>query len=892
MHWLSRWIRRAKLLSNRNRAEREMDDEMRFHLEMEIEELKKSGMSPEAARLEALRSFGGMERYKEEGRDARGTRLFEDLAQDLRYAVRTFRKSPGFTAVALLTLALGVGATTAIFSVVNAVLLRPLPYGAPESVVEIRVSWKDRPDGNLSPAEYLDFRDKLTVTSAVGVYGFGAFNITSDGEPERIRLAGVSTEVFSAFGVSPAFGRVFTLDEEVTGANVALLSDAFWRRRFSASPDVVGRTIILNDTTVEVLGVMPAGFQLPEDVVSGQRVAVYIPIGIDPMQVSNRGSHGLRGVARLKPGVTQAAGARAVERLAEWMVEEFPDGYPEEMQFRATAIPILETVVGSIRPALLVLLGAVGFVLLIVCANLANLLLSRADSRKREFALRAALGADRPRIVRQLLVESSALALGGGLLGLVLALWGTRLLIALRPPNIPRLDEISMDVRVLGFALGISLITGIAFGLLPAVQVSKAELVDSLKLGGRGLLGSRAGERSRRLLVVAEVAFALMLLAGAGLFTRSFLRLYNIDPGFRAENVLTVRISPPFNRYREEERITGFWRDLVRDLSEQPGIIAVGAVRNLPLATRLGDLNFEKEGEPVPEDQVSPSADWQTVTPGYFKAMGMSILRGRGIEASDDANAPGVVVINEETAKRYWPGEDPLGKRFLLGGGAGPGWVSIVGIVRNIQHNGLDAETKTQMYLAHQQFRSWGGGFPSYSMNLVVRTVAEPAAMAGVVRSSVRSVDPALPLGAFRVMEDVVSASVSQPRFVMSLLLAFSALAVVLAAIGIYGVLAYAVGVRTQEFGIRLALGAEASDVATMVVKGGLLLVAVGLAIGLSGALLVTRLLESLLYEIKPSDPVTLIGVSVILGVVALAACYIPAWRATRVDPMVALRAE
>ncbi len=892
MSWFERLVRRARILINRSEVERGMDEEMRFHIEMEIEERVRQGMSWEKARSEVLRSFGGVERYKEEARDARGVRYWEDLGQDLRYAFRTLRKSPAFTAVALLTLALGIGATTAIFTVVNAVLLRPLPYSEPDRVVQIRPSWTNQPDGNLSPAEYLDVRDKLAVASAMGSYAFGSLNITGDGEPERVSAGFVTAEVIPAFGVEPAMGRGFTQAEEEQGSLFVVLSDGFWRRRFGADPDILGATIIASDTTWEVVGVMPPGFALPEEIVSGQEMALYAPIGLEPSQVDNRGSHFLSGVARLKPGVSVEIGHDAVQRLGAWMVEEFPEDYPPDMRFEISALPISEQVVGNVRPALLVLLGAVGFVLLIVCANMANLLLARADSRRREFALRAAMGADRSRIVRQLLVESTALAAIGGLLGLGLARWGTDLLIALQPPNIPRLAEVSLDVRVLGFALAVSLFTGIAFGLLPALQISRARLAESLRQGGRGMVGNRSAERSRRILVVAEVAFALVLLAGAGLFTRSFLRLYNVDSGFRPENVLTTRISPAFSRYQEEERITGFYRELIRALSEQPGVVAAGAVKNLPLATRLGDLNFEKEGEPVPDDQVSPAADWQTVTPGYVQAMGLQLIRGRVIEEGDDAGSPGVVMINEEMARRYWPGEDPLGKRFLLGGGAGPGWVTIIGIVRNVQHNGLDAEVKTQMYMAHEQFRFWGSGSPVYAMNVVVRAAGEPAALTGVVRRTIRSLDPTLPMSAFRVMEDVVSASVSQPRLVMWLLLAFSGLAVLLAAVGIYGILAYAVSERTQEFGIRMALGASSAEVAMLVVKGGIVLVGVGLAMGLTGALLVTRLVQSLLYQVSASDPGTLIGVSLVLGAVALIACYVPARRATRVDPMVSLRAD
>ena len=885
-------VRRFGILLNREAAERDMADEMRFHIEQEQAELIRDGLSPEAARREALKRFGGVDRYKEEGRDARGVRFWEDIGRDVRYAARTLRKSPAFTAVALITLALGVGATTAIFSLVNAVLLRPLPYGEPERIVEITADFGGKTGRNLSPAEYLDLRDRLQVASQMGVYASGILNST-DGEPERLRTVWLSAEVIPAFGVSPALGRNFTREEEIDGAAVVILSDGFWRRRFGARADILGRTIRLNDEAAEVIGVMPPGFSLPEAIISGDDVSLYTPIGIDPAQVTDRGSHFLLAVARLRPGMTFAAGADAVRRLGEWMVEEYPDEYPADMRYTTRATPISQAVVGRVRPALLVLLGAVGFVLLIVCANMANLLLARSDARRRELALRAALGADRARIVRQLLVEAAVLALAGGVLGVVFSYGGIEFLLALRPPNIPRLDEVSVDFQVLGFALIISTLTGITFGLVPALHMSRGHLADSLRQGGRAVAGTRGGERTRRLLVVAEVAVALMLLAGAGLFTRSFLKLYNVDRGFSTGNVLSVRLSPPFQRYQGEKQILAFWSELQDEFSRQPGVIAASVVRNLPLATRQGDMSFEHEGQPVPAEQSKPASDWNVVTPGYFQVMGVPLQRGRVFENGDDADAPGVIVINEEMAHLFWPGVDPLGKRIRLGGEqTKPRWASVIGIVRNVTHNGLDAAPRPQMYFTHRQFRGWDSGSPLYSMSIVLKTEGDPRALTGTVRRSIRDADPQLPIGGFRTMDEVVSAAVSQQRFLMALLLAFSMLAVILAAVGIYGVLAYSVGERTQEFGVRLALGAKTADVAAMVVRGGLALVAVGLAIGLGGALIVTRLVSGLLFEVSPADPVTMIGVSLLLGLVALVACYVPAWRATRVDPVVSLRAE
>jgi putative ABC transport system permease protein len=893
MSWIQRIKRRASLLLNLDRVEGLMDEEMRLHLELETEDLVRQGLSREEARRQALKNFGGVERFKEEARDARGVRLWQDLLQDVQYAFRGLRRSAGFTAVALTTLALGIGATTAIFSIVNAVLLQPLPYPDADRVFRIAADFDGKTDRNLSPAEYLDLRDGLEAASHFGAYGFGAVNVIGDAEAERVRVAFLSEGVLPAFGVVPARGRNFTRAEEVEGSSLVLLADEFWRRRFAGDPNIVGRTIVVSDNTAEVIGVIPPGFALPEDIVSGQPVAMFAPIGINPADVTDRGNHFLRGVGRLRPGVSFEAGAEAVSRSGELMVAGYPAEYTPDENFLLRAVPIRETVVGQVRPALLVLLAAVGFVLLIVCANLANLQLARSDSRRRELALRAALGADRSRIIRQLLVESSVLALLGGALGVALAYVGMDLLLALRPPNVPRLDAVRLDLAVLGFALAISAAAGIAFGLFPALRVSRLQLADRLRVGSRGLAGSRSRQRSRRSLVVAEVAIALVLLTGAGLFTRSFLQLYNVDKGFSAERMLTVRVSPPFLRYQAEEQITGFYRELIQNLLQQPGIEAAAAARYLPLATRQGDMSFELEGHPVPKDRSKPAADWQVVTPGYFRAMGIPILRGRPIEANDGAGSPGVVVVNEVMAERHWPGRNPLGARIRFGGQqTEPRWATVIGIVPNVTHNGLDAEPRPQVYLAHAQFRFWSGGSPVYSMNLVARTQGAPEAFAGTVRRSVRELDPQLPLGSFRTMNQVLSASVAQPRIIMSLLLGFSLLSLALAAVGIYGVLSYAVGERVQEFGIRMALGARAADVAATVVRSGLVLVVIGLALGLGGALLLTRLVSSLLYGVTPGDPATFATVSLTLAAVALAACYLPARRATRVDPVVSLRNE
>lgn len=892
MTWFHRLTRRLRLLLDKERVEREMDEEMRFHIEMEAEEKARRGAHPHVARRQARLAFGGLERFKERARDARGTRLWEDALHDARYALRTLRRNPAFTVVALLTLMLGIGATTAVFSVIDGVLLRPLPYAEPYEVVRIHTSWKDTPDGAISPAEYVDLLD-VDVFSAFGAYSFGGLNLTGDGEPQRIRTGFVSAGVFPALGIRPLLGRPFTEDEDFDGSDLVLLGEGFWRSHFGGRRDVIGRTITLNGQEAEVIGVMPAAFQLPEDISSGEVAALFAPLGIDPALVdrSNRGSHFLRGVARLAPGVSLSEAASAISRTADWMVREFPGEYPTEMRFTATARPISELILGPVRPALLVLSGAVLFVLLVVCANLGSLLLARADARRRELAVRVAMGADSRRLVRQLLVEAAVLAVAGGVLGVALAYSGVELLLALQPPDIPRLEDVGVNLRVVTFAFSLALLTGLGFGLVPAIQVARSRLSHPLR-EGRGQTEGRSTERSRRLLVMGEVALALVLLSCAALFTRSFIGLLSVDPGFRPEDVITANVAPPASRYPDDAAITGFYRDLIPRLAELPGVTAAGAVTNLPLATGLGDLNFQLEGHPVPEGQVSPRADWQVVTPGYLDAMGIPLLRGRAIRASDDSDSPGVVVISEAMTERYWPGEDPLGKRILLGGGSGPGWVTVIGIVRNVTHGGLDATPTPQMYLAHEQFRFWGSGRPVYSMTLVLRSDRSPAALTPALRRVVSSLDPALPVSSVRIMEDVVSASLARPRLLTSLLVAFSVLALVLAVVGIYGVISYAVSRRAHEFGIRMALGAVSGDVIALVVKRGLVMVVLGTVTGLLISLAVGRLLGGLLFAVSPSDPTTLIGVSVVLIAVGMIASYVPASRATRVDPMVTLRVE
>ena len=888
--WL--WASRVRNLVAGHRADRESTEEMQFHLDMEIQERIRQGMSEAEARRTAMMDFGGVDRFREQVRERRWGSGLDAARQDIRYAVRVLARSPGFTAIALLTLTLGIGGTTAIFSVVNTVLLSPLPYAEPDDVVRLQQSWVGTDLASLSPAEHLDYVEKLDVFSSFGSYTYASGNLVGDGDPERVNGVQASAGLLPSFGVSPQRGRFFTEQEDQAFARVVVIGDGLWRGRFAGAEDIVGRTLSMDGREYEIVGVMPPGFRLPELLLSGGESQFFRPLSITQEQVTARGSHYLRSVGRLRPGVSPETAATAVQRVAAEMARDYPADYPREAGFTATTVPLGSQIRGPVRLPLLILMGAVGFVLLIACANVANLLISRADGRARELSLRAALGAGRGRLVSQVLIESVLLGLIGGLLGLGLAAVSIRTLAPIIPADLSWLGQAAIDGRVLGFALIASLATGVVFGLLPAARVGRGGLSATLSDSGRTSSEGRGGGMVRRFLVVGELAFALVLLAGAGLLTRSFVALLNVDPGVRTSQVVSTRVALPSARFDDDEKVVAFFRALRPRLTAIPGVVDAAAVSNLPLASTIGDLNFRIEGRDVPEGGVSPRADWQVVTPGYFETMGLPILRGREIRASDDASSIGVVVVNETVADLYWPDEDPLGKRFVLGGQAGPGMVEIVGIARDVRHEGLDQPDKPQMYLAHEQFRFWNGGGAASTMNLVVHSTLPLEELRVPITEAVRGLDPLLPLSAFTTMEEARAGSVAIPRLLMSLVGAFSVLSLLLASIGIYGVMAHAVGRRTREFGIRLALGAQPRQVTGMILRQGARLAMFGVGLGLVGGYLVLRLLSSALYGVSPSDPVTMLGVALLLGAVAVGAAWLPARRATRVDPVRSLRAE
>jgi predicted permease len=883
----------------RDQIRAEVDEEVGFHLDMRTEELVRGGMPEAEARARAAREFGDVEEARralcrtEETRE-RGRRRSEwiaELGQDLAFGARQLRRRPGFAVAATLTLALGIGANTAVFSIVDATLLRGLPYPAAERLVRLSNRWQDEPAGKLSPAEFFDYRDRLRSLEAVGAYAVASANLTGDGTPERLRAAFLSAGVVPALGVAPAAGRAFAAGEDAPGADaVAMLSHGLWTRRFGASPEVLGRRVLLNGEPHVVVGVMPAGFRLPADMEEGEDTEVFLPLVMGPELAAERGSHFLEGVGRLRAGVAPETADREIAALAAGFTREYPDDYPADMRFAAGMVPLREAVLGRTRPVLAPLLGAVALVLLIACANVANLLLVRVDGRRRELAVRAALGAGRGRLVRQLLAEGALLAALGGAAGVLLAAWAVRAVPLLDMADLPSAGPVRIDPAVLAFALGASLLSLLFFGLVPALHASRGQVHGSLKESGRAGTGGVRRRRFRSALVAGEVALAVVLLLGAGLLIRSLAALYAVDPGFRTGGVLTMHVTLPQGDYPDDARVVAGFGEMLRRVGEVPGVAAAGAVTNLPLASTLGDLNFELEGQPVPEDQVSPRADWQVVTPGYLPALGMQVLAGRGIAASDDERAPGAVVVNQSMARQYWPGRSPLGARFKLGGEAGPGWVTVVGVVRDVRHAALAEPARAEMYLPHAQFRFWNGGGAARTLTLAVHTRGDPARLAGPVREAIRAMDPDLPLADVRTLDEVRSESVARPRFLALLLGAFAAVALVLAVVGIYGTLAYLVAQRTYEMGVRMALGARPAAIRRLVVGQGMAMTLAGLVVGVAAALALTRLLSHLLYGVAATDAATFVAVPLGLALTAAVAAYVPARRATRVDPLVALR--
>jgi len=884
-----------KRLSGLNLApahEAEIVEELAQHLEDVYERSLKTGTTePEAKRLALLeldedKLRNELQRSQKSFREqpvpgSGRSNLLADLLHDLRYAARTQLKNPAFTIVAVIALALGIGANTAIFSVVNTVLLRPLPYKDPDRLVMV---WEDATKAGYpldvpTNANFIDWRNQNQVFEGMAAIAYDNFNLTGAGEPERLQGRRVSASLFPLLGVDPQIGRVFTAAEDQPGSErVVLLNYGVWQRRFGGDPGIVGKAISLNGKGYTVVGVMPARFQFPTSTDQ-----VWVPIAFTPEQAADRTTHYLRVLARLKPGVTLSQAQTEMSTIATRLQQQ----YPESNTDVGAAVTLLQEYrVSDIRPALLILLGAVAMVLLIACVNVANLLLARAAVRQKEIAVRVALGARRQRLIRQFLTESLMLSAMGGIVGLAIAYAGLILLRSFIPQNISQAREISIDFKVLGFTLLVSVATGVIFGLAPAIQAARFNQIETLKEGGRDAATGSSSRRLRSVLVTAEVAISLVLLIGAGLLINSFLRLRNVDPGFRVDNLLTMNIVLPEPKYQEPERRSAFYRELVQRVEALAGVRSAAVTTSLPLYSQGNSIVVVFEGRPDPKPGQEPIIVTRIISPEYFDTMGIPLLKGRQLTEQDKRTSPRVVVVSEAMARRYWPNEDVIGKRIALGKVKKPeDWIHVIGVVKDVRQI-LTADSKPQMYLSHQQTNFFA------PEDLVVRTDVDPTSMAATVRNAVWEIDKDQPVSDIQTMEEILADSIARQRFSMLLLAIFAGVALVLAAVGIYGVMSYSVAQRTHEIGIRMALGAQAGAVLRLAVSYGMKLVIIGIVVGLVAAFALTRVMSTLLFGVTATDPTTFTLISVLLVLVAAIASYIPARRATKVDPMIALRYE
>jgi predicted permease len=880
MGWWRVFLDRLRALRDGDAVHREIDEEMRFHLDMRAEEYVRRGMSPEEARREAQKRFGRLTGIKEMGYDVRGGGWLETLWQDLRFGTRMLLKQPGFTLIAVLTLTLSIGANTAIFSVVNAVLLRQLPYADPTRLVMI---WEDpgsNPRNFVNPRNFADWQVQNRSFDHVAAINIGNVNLTGDGEPERLISASVSATFFSILGVNAAHGRTLLPGEDQPGgASVVVISHSLWQRRFGSDPGLIGQSIELNGDPAIVVGVMPAGFHFPGT------AEIWRPLVFTPGQLesNNRGSHFLSVVARLKPGVTVPQAQAEMEAIYNQLRQQYPSALTNWQPHVAS---LHEDTVGNVRQALLILLGAVGFVLLIACSNVANLTMARAAARQREIAIRAALGASRARLLRQMLTESLLLALLGGGLGVLLGAWLVRLLVSLNPGNLPRLEEVRLDGYVLLFTTMLSLASGLIFGLVPALQSSKINLNEALKDAAVKTSAGRRQAKLRRAFVIAEIALSLVLLVGAGLLIKSFVRLGRAELGFNPANVLTLRVALPGNRYAAPPRQTAFYQQVIERVKSLPGAQAASLISDPPVSGSMGlwQNGFHMEGKPLPPPGQGHFASLRWITPDYFKTLGIQLLRGRVLTEADVEGQPRIVVIDEAMARQFFPDEDPLGKRIVIY------WRDripreIVGVVGNVRQTSLAEDAGPHIYIPYSQT-------PLNYATLLVRTTGDPLSLAAAVKREVLAVDRDQPVYAVQTMEQIIDNSVAERRFQMTLLGLFAGVALMLAAMGIYGVMAYTVTQRTPEIGIRIALGAQGGDVLRLVIGQGMKLASGGILIGLLASLGLTQLMKTLLYGVSATDPLTFASIVVLLTFVAVLACWIPARRATKVDPLVALRHE
>ena len=866
---------RLHSLTARGQFESDLDEEMQFHLEMETAKNVERGLRPVEARELAERQFGPADRFKDEVRDVRGVTWIDDVRRDVRFGLRSLRRSPGFTVVAVLCLALGIGANAAIFSVLNAVLLRPLPYAEPDRLVRAYETFGGgKRQGSVSMANFLDWQAQTPGFERLAAWTEVSLNLQGGGSPERIPVVAGTADLFSLLGVPPLAGRTFGKRE--TG-NVIVLSEKLWRRRFGGDRSLVGRTIQLDGEIYTVLGVMPAAFTFPPDSVA-DAWGYFDP---SPQTRKNRSGHMLGVVGRLKPGVTVAQSLAQLRQVAARLEKAYPN---EQAERSADVQPLRETVVGRSRPALLILFGAVALVLLIACANVANLLLARAAVRRREVAVRLSLGASRARLVRQFLVESLVLALAGALLGALLARLGLAVLEPLAQGSLPIPGGIPLDGRVFAFLLAVAAFSGLAFGLVPALQASREDVRDTLSdAGAKSTAGGRQ-KYFRSALVVLEIALSLVLLVGAGLLLRGFLRLSGTPSGLVSNGVLTAHVAVPDAKIKGA--VPRLFQPVLDKVRHLPGVRSAGVVSILPIQDAWVNGSYKVEGRPAPPAGLEPIAEYRVASPDFFASLGIPILHGRDFAESD--GGPGVrrVIINEALARQQFPGENPVGRQLRIDTAAPH---TIIGVVGSVRQAGLDLQPLPEIYNPYTEVGAEGS---LYNATLVIRTSVPPAGLAAALRQAVRSVDPSLPLFKVETMEEVVTESLASQRLNLWLLGIFAAIAFVLSAAGLYGVISYLVAQRTREIGVRIALGAQTRDVIGLVMRQGAGLTAAGIGLGLLGALAFTRVLANLLYGVSARDPLTFSGVAALLAGVALLATWLPARRAARVDPMLAIRNE
>jgi putative ABC transport system permease protein len=868
------------LLSSR-RVEAELHQEVLSHLEMLVEENIRAAMPPEEAQRAARIELGGIEQVKEQVREKRIGNWFHSVISDCRYGLRQLHKNPGFSAVAILTLALGIGANTAIFSVVNGVLLQPLPFPKQNQLMTL---WEQDSAGlrsNTSWATFMDWsRENHSFTGITAVSLWTPAFISAN-DAENLIGFRVSSNFFALMGVNLEHGRSFLPSEDVRGKNfVVVLSHGFWQRRFGSDTGILGKAIQLGGRAYTVVGILPANFPSVLSFDPRKPAEIYSPLAYDAtLPYACRDCRHLRTLARLKDTVTMAQADAEMDQISNALYREYPTDYSSP---GVILTPLKDYLVGDVRPVLWALLGSVGFVLLIACVNVANLLLAWAARRQREVAVRTALGAQPARMIRQFLTESLLLSLLGGVFGFLLAWGSVASLQRLRPGNLPRLEDVRIDMWTFLFTFAIAVLAALAFGLVPAFGASKLDLSRALKKSGKSTAGTER-RRLRNLLVVADVALALLLLTGAGLMMKSFVRLLDVNPGFDPSHTLTLGVSL-WGPKAQDELAVAFYQQVLQRVRALPGVESAGVVSQLPLGGNLDMYGIHVEGKMSPNPEGDPSADRYSVSPGYVKAMRIPLLRGRELDERDRTGAPLVALVNDSFARMFWPGEDPVGKRFKIGDTHGP-WRIIVGVVGDVLHNGLNAPHTLQIYLPNAQY-------PDSDVLLVVRASKDPASLATAVRGEIAALDPQVPVSGAATMEELVSGSVANQRFGTLLFTLFAAIALLLAAFGIYGVISYGVAQRTHEIGIRMSLGASRRAVLQLVVGEVMRPAFLGAAIGLGAALGLTRLLSRFLFGVKPTDPVTFALVFVLLIGVALLACYLPARRASRVDPMIALRHE